>query len=157
MWVLKGQPAVVHTQRARRRKMIVYGGYSPQNLHLSVEEVSEESSEVTASFLISLRARLPHRRLDIVLDNAPWHYGKDVRRIARRYKLHLHFLPPYSPDLNAIELLWHWARSEKTYNYEYPSFPVKRHTLLPFFDSVRSRTDELKRRLVPTFRSSSGG
>ena len=151
MWVLKGQTRIINRLRTGREKMIVYGAYSTQNQFVSVEEVQEETSEITASFFLSLRIQHPHRRLDIVLDNARWHYGLDVQHIAHRYRIHLHYLPPYSPDLNAIEPLWEWGRQETTYNHEYPSFKKKKETILNFFQKVQTKTDELKRRLVPSF------
>ena len=46
-------------------------------------------------------------RLVIVLDNAKWHRGKLVQRFVERRKktLKLVFLPPYSPELNPMELI----------------------------------------------------
>ena len=147
-WVLKGQEAVVPTQRSGRLKMLMYGAYSPQVRSIHVEEVLEETSEITASFFLALRALYPHRRLDIVLDNARWHYGDDVKDIARRYAIHLHYLPAYSPDLNAIEPLWQWARQEITYNTDYPSFVAKKHALNTFFHTVAGQPAALYARLV---------
>ena len=128
--------------------MLMYGAYSPQIRSIHVEEVLEETSEITASFFMTLRILYPHRRLDIVLDNARWHYGNELRRIARRYAIHLHYLPTYSPDLNAIEPLWKWARQEITYNTDYPSFPAKKHALNTFFHTVAVQPAALYARLV---------
>jgi transposase len=41
----------------------------------------------------------------IILDNAPFHRKKELRRLARG-KARLLFLPPYSPDYNPIEKTW---------------------------------------------------
>lgn len=67
---------------------------------------------MTAQHLIeSIEALLP--QLDkgtvLVLDNAPIHRAKCVREKQAAWKrrgLRLFFLPPYSPHLNRIELLW---------------------------------------------------
>ena len=56
----------------------------------------------------------------IVLDNAPWHVSKKVRKREQRWnnkELYLFFLPTYSPHLNLIELLWRkikyeWLKAE---------------------------------------------
>ena len=151
MWVLIGQTSIINRLRTGREKMIVYGAYSTQNQFIYVEEVQEETSEITASIFLSLRILYPYRRLDIILDNARWYYGLDVQHIAHRYTLHLHYLPSYSSDLNAIEPLWEWGWQETTYNYEYPSFKKKKETILNFFQKVQTKTDELKRRLIPFF------
>jgi transposase len=39
----------------------------------------------------------------VILDNLGSHKGKAVREAIRKAKVHLLFLPPYSPDLNPIE------------------------------------------------------
>jgi transposase len=152
MWVLRGKKAEVPTNRSGRKKMMLYGAYSPQNQFLYTEEVLEETSEQTASFFITLRARFPHKRLDIVLDNAPWHSGDEVRRIAKRYNIHLHYLPPYSPDLNPIEPLWLWIRQEKTYNYDYNTFKEKKQEIFSFIEKISLQPEQLKRRLVIQFK-----
>lgn len=47
------------------------------------------------------------RRGDIVLmDNLSFHKGPRVRILIEAVGAHLEFLPPYSPDLNPIELCW---------------------------------------------------
>jgi transposase len=48
----------------------------------------------------------------IVLDNASFHKRKDIlAQIATEMpNIRLEFLPPYSPDFNLIELVWHSAK-----------------------------------------------
>ncbi len=42
----------------------------------------------------------------VVLDNLGSHKGRAVRRAIRAAGAHLLFLPPYSPDLNPIEMVF---------------------------------------------------
>ena len=42
----------------------------------------------------------------VVLDNLGSHKGQAVRRAIRAADAHLLFLPPYSPDLNPIEMMF---------------------------------------------------
>ena len=42
----------------------------------------------------------------VVLDNLGSHKGQTVRRAVRKAGAHLLFLPPYSPDLNPIEMVF---------------------------------------------------
>lgn len=42
----------------------------------------------------------------LILDNASFHKGGDLRAIAEQYHIRLVYLPPYSPDLNPIEQCW---------------------------------------------------
>lgn len=41
----------------------------------------------------------------VVLDNLGSHKGQAVRRAVRAFCAYLLFLPPYSPDLNPVEML----------------------------------------------------
>lgn len=49
----------------------------------------------------------------VVLDNAPMHRGELMRNKQVEWEkkgLHLLYLPPYSPEFNAIEILWKQAK-----------------------------------------------
>jgi transposase len=39
----------------------------------------------------------------LVIDNASWHYSKEVRQICKNAGVKLVYLPPYSPDFNPIK------------------------------------------------------
>jgi len=61
------------------------------------------------TFLSFLKKLLRHRRrghtIFVILDNARWHHAKVLKPWLEehRHKIRLDFLPPYSPELNAIE------------------------------------------------------
>lgn len=42
----------------------------------------------------------------VIMDNAPWHKGDDIRELIESTGAVLIKLPPYSPDLNSIEHAW---------------------------------------------------
>ena len=49
----------------------------------------------------------------VVLDNAGIHKGEVMQERRRQWQqkgLHLYYLPPYSPELNRIEILWKQAK-----------------------------------------------
>ena len=51
-------------------------------------------------------------KIVIILDNASFHKRKDIlaKIEAEMPNIILEFLPPYSPDYNLIELVWHSAK-----------------------------------------------
>ena len=57
-------------------------------------------------------------RLNVIWDNAPAHRGEALREYLRTSELDLRLvnLPGYSPDFNADEAIWGWAREEATGN-----------------------------------------
>ncbi|MFM7631438.1 MAG: transposase, partial [Alphaproteobacteria bacterium] len=42
----------------------------------------------------------------VIMDNAPWHKGNDIKELIESTGAKLIKLPPYSPDLNPIEHAW---------------------------------------------------
>ncbi|MFK0574118.1 IS630 family transposase [Endozoicomonas sp.] len=56
--------------------------------------------------------------IHMILDGAGYHRSKEVVEAAEKLKIKLHYLPPYSPDLNPIERLWK-VMNEYARNNEY--------------------------------------
>jgi transposase len=47
----------------------------------------------------------------IVLDNARFHHGGQIQALVEKAGCSLLYLPPYSPDLNPIELAWSYLKN----------------------------------------------
>ena len=65
------------------------------------------------------------RKIYLVIDNAPAHKSKkvfDFVSSAKGNRLELVCLPPYSPDLNPIEIVWREVKKDVVYNTFYPLF-----------------------------------
>ena len=82
-----------------------------------MELEGNSNSETSAAFLEQLREK-HGGRLNVIWDNAPAHRGEAVRELLKRPGLNLRLvnLPGYSPDFNADEAIWGWAREEATGN-----------------------------------------
>lgn len=73
--------------------------------------------ELFFGYLLSVAAQLhekyPEKAKVMILDNASIHKQPKADRqywvtlLKERYNLTLYYLPPYSPELNRIELIWH--------------------------------------------------
>ena len=71
------------------------------------------NSGTSAAFLSQLRQGSAGP-LKVIWDNAPAHRGEAVQEYRRTPGLELRLvnLPGYSPDFNADEAVWGWAREE---------------------------------------------
>ncbi len=65
-----------------------------------------------ASFLELIRRENPRRAIVLILDNAKIHRAKLTCGMAEELGIIMTFLPPYSPDLNPIELGWKDVKRE---------------------------------------------
>lgn len=88
-----------------------------------------------------------HRRVVLVIDNAPWHRGQPVAdALAANPHLELYRLPSYSPKLNPIERFWKVLRRRATHNRLFESLAELKASVrnsLRYFQTVRSRVKQL--------------
>ncbi|WP_438760554.1 IS630 family transposase [Enterococcus sp. AZ194] len=76
-----------------------------------VEESDTFDAKVFQGFLENVLKLYPTGIIVMVLDNSRVHHAKILQDFLRRnVRLRLLFLPPYSPNLNAIEELWKWLK-----------------------------------------------
>jgi transposase len=62
--------------------------------------------------------------ITIVLDNARYQRCELVQALARQLRIHLLFLPSYSPNLNLIERLWRFVRKQSLNSTWFNSFEL---------------------------------
>ena len=94
----------------------------------------------SAAFLGELREKYSGS-LHVIWDNAPAHRGEAVREYLRTPGLRLANLPGYSPDFNADEAIWGWAREEATGNLCWGSRAVVQERVGYFLAGLASRFD----------------
>ena len=105
------------------------------------------NSGTSAAFLERLRQRYSGP-LNVIWDNAPAHRGEAVREYLRTPGLGLRLmnLPGYSPDFNADEAIWGWAREEATGNLCLGTKALVKERVGNFLRGLSSRKDEVKGR-----------
>ena len=114
------------TSPRRGEKASYYSAVCLDTGEVEVMELEGNSNSATsAAFLRQLRARHAEP-LTVIWDNSPAHRGDAVRAYLATPGLNLRLvnpvsstgqaLPSYSPDFNADEAIWGWARQEATAN-----------------------------------------
>jgi transposase len=76
------------------------------------------NGQTYTAFLNSLARSYSRQEVFLVQDNAPYHDAPEVKSWLGDYghRFHLVSLPKYSPDLNAVERVWHHVRVTATHN-----------------------------------------
>jgi hypothetical protein len=88
-----------------------------------------------------------HKRVVLLIDNAPWHRGKPIDDALRDHP-HLAFkrLPSYSPQLNPIERFWKLLRRRATHNRRFDTLADLRRSIrasLSYYQTMRDRVRTL--------------
>jgi transposase len=84
------------------------------------------NAEVVNVFLAKLAEEFPTQRILLIWDRAGFHVAKTLRVPDR---IRLHFLPPYSPELNPTERLWRWLRRHPCRNRRFETLDEVGETL----------------------------
>jgi transposase len=122
-WTRKGE---CHSLEARRGKRLnLVGAWLSSGVLHAAKLWHAMTADLFVGFLAWLKQRVS-KPLIVILDNASIHKAKRIEpyiKYLAKQGLSLYFLPPYTPELNRIERLWHnikyrWmafkARDEQT-------------------------------------------
>lgn len=148
-WVLRGQAALVDSTSPRRAEKVT--SYSAICLETGeVESLALDgysSTEASVVFLQQLRAQST-QPLVVFWDTSPTHGGEALRTYLATPDLRMWLvrLPAYSPDYNADEAIWDWARKEVTAHTCLGTKAAVRERVDAFFASLQERQEEVKRR-----------
>lgn len=86
------------------------------------------------------------KKILLILDNAKYHHAKLLQPWLEEMKdlLELMFLPPYSPDLNAIEMMWKKTRRNVTHNRFFESLDNLCYDLKMYWQTFSKPNEILK-------------
>ena len=85
------------------------------------------NAESVCGLLEKIRSEYKGKIIDVVLDNASYQKCDRVTKLAGSLHINFHYLPPYSPNLNLIERLWRFTKTElrRCSWSDYKSFSAK--------------------------------
>ncbi len=93
------------------------------------------NGETMVAFFDQLKTAHPNApKIHIILDQSGYHRSRLVRDAALEKKIELHYLRPYSPNLNSIERLWKVMNEEIRNNVFFPSAKIFSDAINDFFD-----------------------
>ncbi|HEH9428913.1 TPA: IS630 family transposase [Aeromonas sobria] len=106
-WIRTGQDKPIETTGSRTRINLI-GALALNDIASAVvNEYEFVNGESIVQFFGKLREIYPQKhKLHLILDGAGSHRAAIVQNAAISLNIELHYLPPYSPNLNPIERLW---------------------------------------------------
>jgi len=107
-WYQRGmRPRMVKDQRYR--SAYIFGAVCPERDTGAALVLTHVSTAAMNLLLADVSAQLPLRtHAAMLIDNAGWHTANDLRV---PHNITLVHLPPYAPELNAIEKVWQYLRN----------------------------------------------
>jgi len=152
-WIMKGERKAI-PMTGRQYRVNIMGGIC-LNTHKVVYETAETINEYSIqSFLFRLRQKHPGRyKVHIIWDNAGYHCSKLVQSFAKELGIEIHYLPPYSPNLNPIERLWKIMHEQVTYNKYHQCFSDFTEAIKYFFRHISKKKSLLASRITDNFQT----
>jgi transposase len=156
-WIRRGECKEIPSNTGRQR-LNLSGAIDIFTKKVLVQEDVTLNADATISFLQQLEAAYPEaNKVHVFCDNARYYKNKDVTLFLWNSKIEMHFLPPYSPNLNPIERLWKFMNEKVLYNKYYERFHEFKKEVLVFLSSLADPPlelqQELSRRVSDIFRA----
>ena len=106
-WIKTGHDKAIKTTGSRTRLNIV-GAIDLNNISdATVVRYDKVNSESIQNFFETIRKKYPLKKeIHLILDGVGYHRSQALKDKAVELNIKLHYLPPYSPNLNPIERLW---------------------------------------------------
>ena len=138
-WIRKGVDKPI-AQTASRTRVNVMGAIELCSMNVVSCRPDYVNAETTVAFFDQLKAAYPIApSIHIILDQSGYHRSLLVREEALKRNIVLHYLPPYSPNLNPIERLWKVMNEKVRNNVFFTSAKHFREAISEFFETTISK------------------
>lgn len=143
-WMRKGKSTELQSNSGRSR-LNIHGAMNAETYETTIvsseENINTDSTISLFEYLIVLYPLAT--AIYVILDNAKYHFSKEVQEWVKKSKIKLVFLPSYSPELNLIERLWRIFKKNVLYNRYYKTFDEFKNACVGFFTDQRNHHDEI--------------
>jgi transposase len=132
-WIPKGQERVIETTASRIRMNIV-GAINLASMDIVTKDFATVNSGSMKDFFQLLRQTYTDApKIHVILDNGGYNTSKETTEEAKKLQIELHFLPPRSPNLNAIERVWKVMNEKVRNNVSFKDAKEFRQAITWFF------------------------
>lgn len=155
-WFAKGKQRIIKTTGKHRGvKLLATVDYVTGQIVWQEDE--QYTAETFLSFLKKVIAEYPTGNIVMVLDNARIHHAKLLEPFLKEMggRLKFVFLPPYSPQLNVVEGLWKWLKSDVVNNVFYHKVAEIRKNVHAFMENIKLNPMKIIDRLCVRMESNS--
>ena len=150
-WIKRGEEYPIKSNTGRRR-LNVNGAFDISTMTAQIRfDNTVDAASCIALFEQIERAYPRAKRMTVICDNARDYRSKAVAAYLEHSRIRLHFLPPYSPNLNLIERFWKFFKSEVFCNRYYEKFEGFKDACRRFFANLADYEVQLRSLLTENF------
>jgi transposase len=145
-WAKKGKQPQIQCKQRQRERQTVFGSYNYDSGQITVSFADRGNGDTFKKHLKKvLWTYKGAPKIIMVLDNVAYHHSKKIAGwLQKNPKLELFFLPPYSPDLNAVERAWWYMRKKITHNRYIKTLKERKALFWKMFSHFLIPNQELK-------------
>lgn len=158
-WIRTGKEKLISTIASRTR-INVFGGINLATMDITTATYKTLNGDAMVQYFTKLRERYPEaNKIHLILDQGRYNTCLKAKEAALERGIILHFLPPYSPNLNPIERLWKVMNEYVRNNRVFKEVEEFRQSIAKFFNetwpqiasSMRSRINDNFQKIKPAF------
>ena len=135
-WIRTGKTKHVATTASRTRLNIVGALQLGAVAKTTTKQYDTVNAESITDFMEKLRSQYGSKTIHLILDRSGYHRAELVAKTAVSLNIKLHFLPPYSPNLNPIERLWKVMNERVRNNRFFRSTKEFKWIITDFFETT---------------------
>lgn len=139
-WIRRGIRKDLPTNTGRKR-INISGALDLLQTQFHFRKDERLTALSTVEFLKQIEKAYPKmERIHVICDNAGYYKGDAVKEYLSdpETKIKLHFLPPYSPNLNPIERVWKFLKDRVIYNSYYETFSDFENAIFGFLQAIKN-------------------
>lgn len=135
-WFPKGHQRKIPTY-GRHQGAKLFGVLNYETGEILYRDGERYDAPAFIQFLDTVLKAYPTGKIVMILDNGKIHHATQVQRYLHQHsRLDFVFLPKYSPELNLVEGLWKWLKSDVVHNVFYKKFYHIRVNIAAFMRRV---------------------
>lgn len=150
-WIKKGVQKTLQST-GKQLRLHFAGALCLKSMKIFTREYESVDADAMLDFFKGLENSSGASKIHVILDNAKSNKNKKLDDFLKTSRIKVHYLPPYSPNLNPIERLWKLMRETKLYNRYYESAATCFHEIRNFFkEDIPKMTEILISRITDKF------
>jgi transposase len=154
-WIRTGEDKVINTTGSRTRLNIIGAIRLGHLAETTTAQYMTINGESIIDFLEKVREKYQTSgAIHLIVDGASYHRSSEVKEKAKTLNIVLHYLPPYSPNLNPIERLWKVMNEHARNNRYFATAKEFRRQIDDFFEFTLPKIgDTLNGRINDNFQT----